>query len=75
MEDHAEEVSRGDDGLWCEEVVGGELDSGLEVCGDLADDFGGAHASGVLDYEGEVGEGLGEGEGDVALVAAHLRCV
>jgi hypothetical protein len=28
-----------------------------------------------LDYEGEGGEGLGEGEGDVALVAAHLRCV
>lgn len=73
MEDHAEKVSGGDDGLRGEEVVRGELDSGLEVCGDLADGFGGAHAGGVLDYEGEIGEGLGEGEGDVALVAAHLR--
>lgn len=75
MEDHAEEVSGGDNGLWSEEVVGGELDSRLEFCGNCADGFGGAHAGGVLDYEGEVGESLCEGEGDVALVATHLRYV
>lgn len=45
VEDYAEEVGGCDDGLWGEEAVGGELDSGLEV--------GGAHAGGVLDYEGE----------------------
>lgn len=75
MEDHAEEVGGGNDGLRGEEVVGGELDSRLELCGDFADGFGGAHAGGVLDYEGEVGEGFCEGEGDVALVTAHLRYV
>jgi len=72
MKNHAEEVYLCGDGLGGEEVVGCEGDPVGEVGGDGADCFGGAHAGGVLDYEGQGWEGGGEGGGDVALVAAHL---
>lgn len=75
MKDHAEEVSVGDNGLRREEIVGGELDSRLEMFGNFANGFWGAHAWGILDDKGEIREGFCNGEGDVALIAAHLAHV
>jgi hypothetical protein len=72
VEDVSEEVALCDFGLGREEVVGCEFDAGGEMGWDGADRFGGAHSGLVLDDKGEVGEGGGEGEGDVALVAADL---
>lgn len=72
MKDHAKEVSVGDNGLRCEEIVGGELDSRLEMVRNFANGFWSAHAWSVLDDEGEIREGFCNGEGDVALVATHL---
>lgn len=75
MKDHAEEVSVGDNGLWREEIVGGELDSRLEMVRDFANGFRGAHAWGILDDEGEIRKGFCNSKGDVALVATHLTYI
>lgn len=72
MKNHAEEVSVGDNGLRREEIVGGEFDPRLEMFGNFANGFWGAHAWGILDNEGEIRKGFCNGKGDVALVATHL---
>jgi hypothetical protein len=72
MEDPAEEIDIGDDGLRREKVVRGERDARAEVLGDGADGREGAHPRGVLDVEFEIRELLSDGNGNIALVAAHL---
>lgn len=73
VKDVAEEIDIGAlDGLGLEEIMRRELDARLEFHGDGAEHVGRAHAGQVLDDEVELGEFLGDGEGDVALGAAEL---
>ena len=73
MEDGSEEVDGcAADWLGGEEVVGGVGDARGWGGGLLLSESGGDGAGGVLDYEAEVGEGVGEGEGCVACGTADL---
>ena len=73
MEDGSEEVDGcAADGLGGEEVVGGVGDAGGGGGGLLLSESGGDRGGGVLDYEAEVGEGVGESAGCVACGTADL---